>query len=120
MGYGAFALLAGTAIALLSLVYLSVAGFFLGTMLAGSGFGAGFQGSVRTVMPTAKAHERAGVLSVIFVISYLAMAIPAVIAGFFVAQHGNLLATAQHFGGVVIALAAFALVGAMVGDASRT
>jgi hypothetical protein len=115
MGYGAFTLLAGTAAVVLSLPYQSVAGFFLGTMLAGSGFGAGFQGAVRTVVPTAKPHERAGVLSVIFVVSYLAMGIPAVIAGYFVARDGNLLLTAQHYGAMVAMLAGFALLGAAVG-----
>jgi len=115
MGYGAFALLAGAAVAIVSLSNESPAGFFFGTVVAGSGFGAGFQGAMRTVMPTAKVHERAGVLSVIFAVSYLAMGIPAVIAGFFVSHGGHLLLTAQRFGAVVVVLAAFALLGVAIG-----
>jgi hypothetical protein len=51
---------------------------------------------------------------VVFVVSYFAMGIPAVIAGFFVSHGGALLPTAQHFGLVVEGLAAFALVGTLL------
>jgi len=111
MGYGALALIAGTAAAMGALGEQSAVVFFLGTALGGSGFGASFQGAVRTVLPTAKAHERAGVLSVLFVVSYLAMGIPAVIAGFFVSRGMQLLATAQDFGAVVAILSGLALTG---------
>jgi Major Facilitator Superfamily len=114
MAYGAFALISGTAVAVGALGAQSAVGFFLATALAGSGFGAGFQGAMRTVLPTAKAHDRAGVLSVIFVVSYLAMGIPATVAGFFVSHGGALLPTAQHFGAVVETLATFALLGTML------
>jgi hypothetical protein len=113
MAYGAFALIAGTAAVMAALGAESATGFFFASALAGSGFGAGFQGAVRTVLPTAKAHERAGVLSVVFVVSYLAMGIPAIVAGFFVSHGGALLPTAQQFGLVVEALAAFALMGTL-------
>src|SRR4030095_11199229 len=109
MAYGAFALIAGTAPARVALAAHSAAGFFLATALAGSGFGAGFQGAVRTVVPTAKAHERAGVLSVVFVVSYLAMGLPSIAAGFLVSRGSPLLATAQSFGIVVAALSTLAL-----------
>jgi hypothetical protein len=114
MAYGAVALIAGTVAAMGALEAHSAAGFFLATALAGSGFGASFQGAMRTVLPTAKAHERAGVLSVVFVVSYVAMGVPAIIAGLFVSHGAALLSTAQYFGGVVAALAAFALLGALL------
>ena len=119
MAYGALALIAGTAAANGALGGHSATGFFAATALAGSGFGAGFQGAVRTVLPTAKAHERAGVLSVVFVVSYLAMGVPAIVAGFFVSHGGALLSTAQHFGAAVEALAAFALLGTLLGGKTR-
>jgi predicted MFS family arabinose efflux permease len=115
MAYGAFALIAGTAAAMGALGAQSATGFFLATAVAGSGFGAGFQGAVRTVLPTAKAHERAGVLSVVFVVSYLAMGVPAIIAGFLVSRGAQLLATAQEFGAVVAILSALALAGTLSG-----
>jgi hypothetical protein len=114
MAYGTVALIAGTVAAMGALGAHSSVGFFLATALAGSGFGASFQGAMRTVLPTAKAHERAGVLSVVFVVSYVAMGVPAIIAGFFVSNGAALLSTAQYFGGVVAALAAFALLGTLL------
>jgi len=103
MMFGVASLFVGVAIAVLSLPYNAIAWFFVGTMIAGVGFGAGFQGAVRTVVPFAAPHERAGVLSIIFIISYIAMGVPAVAAGWLIARHGNILATAQIFGAVIMA-----------------
>lgn len=119
MGYGASALIVGTSAAIWALSAQSAVGFFVGTAMAGSGFGAAFQGAMRTVVPTAKAHERAGVLSIIFVISYLAMGLPAIAAGLWVSRSGALLATAQDFGGVVAVLSGLALLGNTVGTTIR-
>ncbi|MDB5803605.1 MAG: transporter [Betaproteobacteria bacterium] len=119
LNFGGLALIAGTLGIMLSLEYQSAVGFFIGTIVAGTGFGAGFQGGIRTVVPTAKPHERAGVLSVAFVICYLAMGLPAVIAGFFVVKYGNLLVTAQQFSAAVILLAAFALLGGLLSGKGR-
>jgi hypothetical protein len=119
IAYGALALIVGTAGAMGALGAHSATGFFLANAVAGSGFGAGFQGAMRTVLPTAKAHERSGVLSVVFVVSYLAMGVPAIIAGFFVSHGGALLPTAQHFGLVVEVLAAVALLGTLLGGKVR-
>jgi MFS family permease len=113
MIYGATVLLVGVALAVNSLSYHSATAFFLGTAVAGSGFGTGFQGAIRTVVPLAAPRERGGVLSVIFVISYLAMGLPAVVAGYLVARSGDLFLTAQEFGAVVMVLAALALIGTL-------
>ena len=118
MVYGAFALIAGAAAAMAALGAQSSAGFFLATALAGSGFGAGFQGAVRTVLPIAKPHERAGLLSVVFVVSYLAMGLPSIAAGFLVSHGSALLATAQIFGAVVAVLSSLALLGMRSGRLS--
>jgi hypothetical protein len=114
MSFGVLALFAGVAAVVTALSYRSAAGFFLGTAAAGIGFGVGFQGAVRSVMSFAAAQERAGVLSVIFVVSYLAMGVPAVIAGYLVARNGNMLATACEFCAVVMVLAALALLGVLM------
>jgi len=110
---GASALFTGVAVAVAGLSYHSAVAFFLGTAVAGMGFGSGFQGAVRTVVPFAAPHERAGVLSVIFVVSYVAMGVPAIVVGYLVARGGNILGTARDFGAVVMALAALALLGAV-------
>jgi predicted MFS family arabinose efflux permease len=119
MMLGAASLFAGVAIAVVSLPYSAIAFFFLGTAIAGVGFGAGFQGAIRTVVPFAAPHERAGVLSIVFIISYIAMGVPAVVAGSMIARHGNVLATAQMFGAVIMALACTALLGSVLQAATK-
>jgi hypothetical protein len=112
---GIVALIAGVAVTLVAITDSSPTGFFVGTAIAGVGFGSGFQGGIRTVMPLTAPHESSGVLSVLFVVSYLGMGVPAVVAGFLVVHAGGLTATAQEYGIAVIALAAFALLGLLRG-----
>jgi MFS family permease len=109
MTFGAVALFLGAAIAAVAVANNSVASFFLAAAVGGIGFGAGFQGAIRNVVPYAAAHERAGVLSIIFVVSYISMGLPAVIAGWMIAHNGNMVGTAQIFCAVVMALAFTAL-----------
>jgi hypothetical protein len=78
-------------------------------------------------LPLAAANERAGVLSILYVISYLAMGLPAVIGGFRVVHGGGVFTTAREYSIAVMALAALALVGrrvrrgaALAGDRART
>jgi hypothetical protein len=53
------------------------------------------------------------VLSVVFVMSYLAMGLPAVAAGFAISEGHSILATAYDFGGMVMVLATLALGGTL-------
>ncbi|KFE57620.1 MFS transporter [Pseudomonas syringae] len=87
--------------------------FFVGTVIAGIGFGSGFLGALRLLLPLAKAHERAGLMSTFYVLSYLAFCIPALIAGLSAHSFG-LIATTNAYGSVVIVLALFALAGLIV------
>lgn len=89
----------------------SATGFFVGTAIAGVGFGSGFNGGIRTVVPLAAAHERAGVLSLLYVVSYLGMGAPAVLAGVLVVHGGGLTATTYEYGTAVVVLAVLALLG---------
>ncbi|MDX3855246.1 MFS transporter [Streptomyces sp. AK02-01A] len=108
---GIVALIAGVAVTLVSINAGSPVGFFVGTAIAGVGFGSGFQGGIRTVMPLVTAHEGAGVLSLLYVVSYLGMGAPAVIAGFLVVHAGGLFTTAREYGVAVMVLAGLALLG---------
>jgi MFS family permease len=108
---GIAALIVGVGVTLLSVDHRSTAGFFLGTALAGAGFGGGFQGAIRTTVPLAAPHERSGLLSTLYVVSYLAMGLPAVIGGVLVVHGGGLLPTTREYGLAVMALAALALLG---------
>jgi MFS family permease len=112
--FGNVALIAGVGLTLIGIANGAPSAFFAGTVLAGAGFGSGFQGAIRTVVPLAAAHQRAGVLSVLYVIAYLSMGVPAVFAGLRVVHGGGLMNTAQEYGIAVIALAAAALLGTAI------
>ena len=107
MALGLVSLFVGVGLTLFAAHY-SAAGFFLAAVVAGVGFGAAFQGGFRSVVMVAGPHERAGVLSVLFVICYVAFGAPAILAGVFVASTGDIMATAQYYGVAVMVLAAFA------------
>lgn len=111
LGSGIAGLVVGVAITLIALGTGSVALFFAGTAVSGVGFGAGFQGGIRTVVPLAAPHERAGVLSLLFVISYLGMGVPAVAAGFGATDGLGLLGSARVYGVALIVLAGLAAAG---------
>jgi hypothetical protein len=108
---GILALVTGVAITLAALSAGSVALFFAGTAVSGIGFGSGFQGAIRTVVPLAAPRERAGVLSLLFTISYLGMGIPAVGAGLLAVHGPGLVGAARYYGAALIVLAALALAG---------
>jgi len=108
---GILALVAGVGITLAALSAGSAALFFAGTAVSGIGFGSGFQGGIRTVVPQAAPHERAGVISLLFTISYLGLGVPAVGAGFLAVHGAGLLGAARYYGLALIVLAALALAG---------
>ena len=106
---GVAALVAGVAVTLVALGTGSAGLFFVGTAVSGVGFGAGFQGGVRTVVAVAAPHERAGIMSLVFTVSYLGMGVPAVAAGLLAAHGAGLDGAARDYGWALIALAALAL-----------
>ena len=116
---GILTLITGVAVTMLGLGIKSTPVFFAGTAISGAGFGSGFQGGIRAVVPQAAAHERAGVLSMLYIVSYLGLGLPAVAAGFLIVHGGGLTDTALYYGGAVILLAALALPG-VLGARTRT
>ena len=111
MLFGILALITGVTVTVLAVSLGSAVIFFAGSAIAGAGFGSGFQGGIRMVVPLAAAHQRAGVVSLLYVVSYLGLGVPAVLAGFGVVHGGGLISTARYYGAAVIALAALALFG---------
>ncbi|PKR53598.1 MFS transporter [Thalassospira marina] len=83
---------------------------FAGFLVAGIGFGASFLGAVRTLVPLAAPHQRAGLMAAFYIMSYLAFSVPALLAGTMVRVAG-LINTANGYGMILIALAAIALTG---------
>jgi MFS family permease len=111
---GAIALATGVGGVLLAIDARSMEAFFGATALAGVGFGASFHGGMRSVLSIAPAEHRAGVLSVLYLIAYLSMGIPAVLGGIRVVHGGGLVGTAYEYGAVVIVLAAVSFAGSLL------
>lgn len=111
---GTIALLTGVATTLLATTTSSEALFLSGTAVAGVGFGGGFQGAIRTIAPLAAPHERAGVLSIIYLASYLALGLPAILAGVLVAHGSSILSTSREYSATIMLLAALAMLGLIV------
>ncbi|WP_449106016.1 MFS transporter [Pseudomonas mohnii] len=101
---GAGSLATGVTLILLGAHGASLPLFFLGTLVAGCGFGAGFLGALRSVVPLALPHERAGLMSAYYVLSYLAFCLPSLLAGNLARTFG-LVATTEGYGVVLILLA---------------
>lgn len=78
-----------------------VTAFFLGTVVAGLGFGAGFNASVRSLVPLAQPHERGALMASFLVISYLAFSLPALAAGLAVG-HVGIEAAALGYGTALV------------------
>jgi predicted MFS family arabinose efflux permease len=116
---GILALITGVTVTVMGVSLGSAAVFFVGSAIAGAGFGSGFQGGIRMVVPLAAAHERAGVVSLLYVVSYLGLGLPAVLAGLGVVHGGGLIDTARYYGAALIALAALALYGLLKGRPAR-
>ncbi|ERK72145.1 hypothetical protein N136_01497, partial [Leifsonia aquatica ATCC 14665] len=98
---------AGIAAAILPLL-------FAGATVAGAGFGAGFSAMLRILAPLAPNDKRAELFAGIFLVSYLAYGVPALVAGELIATVG-LLPTVL---GYAVAIAAAAIV-ALVVQAAR-
>jgi MFS family permease len=98
------ALVTGVTITLAGVQMQHVILMLVGTLVAGTGFGAAFSGSMRTVMPQAEAHERAGLLSAFYVQGYLSHCVPAILTGV-AAPIAGLPLAADVYGAVVIVLA---------------
>jgi MFS family permease len=80
---------------------------FIGTAIAGLGFGPAFSGAFREVVALAPSWDRAGLVTAIYIVSYLATGIPAV-AGGLATSHYGLHKTAIVYSLAVATLAAAA------------
>jgi len=78
--------------------------FWLGAIVGGAGFGVAFLGGLRALSVAIPPQHRAEVMSAFYVVAYLAISVPAVIAGVLVTPLG-LIPTFEIFGSVVAALA---------------
>jgi MFS family permease len=113
MVVGALGIAVGVAGTVGSLLAGSVIVFFSAAVVSGLGFGAAFLGAMATVTRGVAPGERAGLLSSVFVVGYLAYSVPAILAGFAAAEVG-LQAAAEIYGAAVIGLALVTVAGLRV------
>jgi len=75
-----------------------------GGAIGGAGFGVSFMGIMRSIIPVTPPQQRGELFAAVFVVSYLAFGIPAVIAGI-ASPHIGLAETTYVYGALVVLLA---------------
>jgi predicted MFS family arabinose efflux permease len=113
MVVGALIFAAGVAGTVGALFSGSLAFFFVAAVVSGFGFGSAFLGAMATVTRGVAPGERAGLLSSVFVVSYLMFSLPAIAAGLAAGRIG-LERTAEIYGAAVLLLALSAAGGLML------
>jgi MFS family permease len=108
MSVGCATLAAGVILTVLSVSQDVTALLYIGTVVAGCGFGLGFLGAFRTLAGLAMSERRSQLIATIYVVAYLSFSIPSVVAGV-LSAHVGLHDTAIGFGIAVAALALIAL-----------
>jgi MFS family permease len=101
--------LIGLAITITATAAANAALLFLGTIVAGAGFGSAFLGAFRSLAAQATPGGRAGLIAAIYIAAYLAFSLPAIGAGVLTTQLGLRL-TAIGYAAVVAALTGAALI----------
>jgi predicted MFS family arabinose efflux permease len=104
---GCLVLLAGLAVTFAAIAATIAAAFLAGTAVAGVGTGLTLLGVNRSLIPLAPPGQRAGLVAAIFIISFLGLSIPALIAGVATA-HVGLHRTALAYCAAVAVLVAVA------------
>lgn len=105
---GLLGLLGGLALVLLALGLGSAPVFLVATAVLGAGWGAAFLGSFRALSGLAEPAHRGELTAAVYVFAYLAMSVPAVLAGLLTNIHG-LHRTSVGFMATVAAVCALAL-----------
>ena len=85
---GCLVLIAGLAVTFAAIATTTAAAFLAGTAVAGVGFGLALLGVNRILIALAAPAQRAGLIAAIFIINFLGLSIPALIAGVATAHVG--------------------------------
>jgi hypothetical protein len=101
---GSVALAAGLLVIVGAASADSSALLLIGSVIGGAGFGVAFLGALRALSAVIPNEHRAAVMSAFYVVAYLSLSLPAVLAGFLVTSLG-LETTFEIFGSVVAAIA---------------
>ncbi|SEB13422.1 MFS transporter [Leifsonia sp. 21MFCrub1.1] len=103
------AIVVGVAVAAVGIAAAILPLLFAGAVVAGGGFGAGFSAMLRILAPLAPNDQRAELFAGVFLVSYLAYGLPALVAGELITTIG-LLPTALGYSAAIAAAAVVALV----------
>ena len=106
---GCLVLLAGLAVIFAAIATATAAAFLVGTAVAGVGFGLALLGVNRTLVALAEPGQHAGLIAAIFIVNFLGLSVPALIAGVGTAHFG------LHRTALAYCVALAALVAAAVG-----
>lgn len=102
---GGFFIAVGIGLFIASITATSLPLLWIGAVIGGAGLGGAFTGTIRSLVPLAEAHERAGLFSAIYLVSYVTFGVPVIVAGLFLDTIG-VTAIALTFGIVTVAAAA--------------
>jgi MFS family permease len=102
--YGSLALSLGMVLIVLSAASEAPALYWAGAVIGGAGFGVAFLGALRALSAVIPPEHRAGVMSAFYIVAYLAISLPAILAGAVVSTWG-LESTFEVFGSVIAGLA---------------
>jgi len=105
---GELALIAGLVVILMGANQGHAVLLLVGSVIGGAGFGASFLGAVRSVLPLAEPHERAALMGVFYIESYLAHSVPTIATGY-LAQKAGLLTAVNVYGTVIMVLVVLAI-----------
>ncbi|MFF0415498.1 MFS transporter [Kitasatospora sp. NPDC004745] len=108
---GCLAVPPATALTLLGMHGAGLPAVHAGAALAGTAFGAVSQGALRLLLGSLDVPDRAATLAAYYVLSYLAMSLPAIAAGAATRSYG--LGATAHAYGIAAALLALAALGAL-------
>jgi len=111
---GSIALAAGMLLIVGAVALESPVLYIAGSLVGGAGFGVAFLGALRALSIVIPPDHRAAVMSAFYVVAYLSISVPAILAGLLITPLG-LDTTFEIFGAVVAALALV-----VAGEAWRT
>jgi len=106
---GAAGLVIGVGVIVVGILTATIALVWIGGVIEALAFGAAFGAIFRGLAPLAPEHQRAGTFAAVYVAAYLALGIPAVVAGLLIAPIG-LLPVIVGWTVLIVALAAAGLI----------
>jgi len=117
MHTGCLLLLAGLAVTIAAVAAASSILLFVGTLIAGAGFGSAFLGAFRSLAAQASPGGRASLIAAIYVAAYLAFSLPAIATGV-LTTHLGLRPATIGYAAVAAALALTSLAATRRGTAA--